>query len=66
MGEIQKSGQKPPPKFLSYREAMAQYEELSSAVRDLCEALLEGDPRPNVRASLLALQAALAGKSSDG
>ncbi len=58
---------KPTPRFMSYREAHAQYVILADAFRSLSEALLEGDAMtPATRAKVLALRAVLDGRPDDG
>ena len=57
---------KAPPKLMSYPEALARFNILADAHRELCSTLLlEESLAPATRAHLLALRAALGG-SSDG
>jgi len=58
-------GSKPNPKYMTFREAVAHFELLSGATRQLCVALLDGDRlSEHQRAELLALKAIL--ERSDG
>jgi len=56
---------KPSPRYLSYRQAMAQYRFLCDALRQLGELQLQGaDQPPADRAALLALTAILKGEGN--
>ncbi len=59
-------GSKPPPKYMTYLEVIERYDILVEAYRSLCDALLVGDPTPATRAKVLALQAVLEGRPTDG
>ncbi len=62
-----KASGKPPPKFMSYPQALEEFRILTEAYRSLCSILLQGDAvSSQTRAELLALRAALDGRSSDG